>query len=73
MDWNAPTDELYQPFALRSTQCNAARPHGRRPGTMRRLPDVIHEIDARQPVSRIQTLEAVRRRSLTPPGSRRCW
>jgi ABC-type antimicrobial peptide transport system permease subunit len=33
----------------------------------RRIPDVVHEVDARQPVSRIQTLEAVRNRSLAPP------
>ena len=33
----------------------------------RRIPDVVHEVDPRQPVSRIQTLEAVRNRSLAPP------
>ena len=65
----APTDELYQPFA-RSSPLSATllmRAAGDPAPYTRRLPAVIHQIDPRQPVSRIQTLEAVRRRSLAPP------
>jgi predicted permease len=65
----APADELYQPFS-RTGPLSATllvRAAGDPAPFTRRLPDVIHEVDSRQPVSRIQTLEAVRRHSLAPP------
>jgi ABC-type antimicrobial peptide transport system permease subunit len=33
----------------------------------RRMPAIVHEIDPRQPVSRIRTLESIRSHSLAPP------
>ena len=64
-----PTDELYRPFA-QTAPLNATlliRAAADPSAFARRIPEVVHEVDARQPVSRIQTLEAVRNRSLAPP------
>jgi putative ABC transport system permease protein len=64
-----PTDELYRAFAqtapLNATLLIRAAED---PSVFaRRIPEVVHGVDPRQPVSRIQTLEAVRNRSLAPP------
>ena len=64
-----PTDEIYRAFA-QTAPLNATllvRAASDPSVFARRIPDVVHEVDARQPVSRIQTLEAVRSRSLAPP------
>jgi predicted permease len=64
-----PTDELYQPFA-RTGPLNAtllARTAGDPATFSRRIPALVHEVDPRQPVSQIQTLEAIRNHSLAPP------
>ncbi|HMJ87505.1 MAG TPA: FtsX-like permease family protein, partial [Vicinamibacterales bacterium] len=64
-----PTDEIYRAFA-QTAPLNATlliRAASDPSAFARRIPDVVHEVDARQPVSRIQTLEAVRSRSLAPP------
>ena len=65
----APTDELYQPFA-RTGPLGAtilARTAGDPATFSRRIPALVHEVDPRQPVSQIQTLEAIRSHSLAPP------
>jgi predicted permease len=64
-----PTDEIYRAFAqtgpLNATVFVRTAAD---PGSFaRRVPAVVHEVDARQPVSRIRTLEAIRSRSLAPP------
>jgi putative ABC transport system permease protein len=64
-----PTDELYQPF-VRTGPLNAtllARTAGDPAAFSRRIPELVHEVDPRQPVSQIQTLEAIRNHSLAPP------
>ena len=64
-----PTDELYQPF-VRTGPLNAtllARTAGDPATFSRRIPELVHEVDPRQPVSQIQTLEAIRNHSLAPP------
>jgi predicted permease len=65
----APTDELYLAFAqggpLNATLFvrTAADPS---PFALR-IPAIVRDVDARQPVSRIRTLDAVRSHSLAPP------
>ena len=64
-----PTDEIYRAFAqtsplgatllLRTTADPAS--------FGRRVAGLVHEVDARQPVSQIRTLEAIRSHSLAPP------
>ena len=64
-----PTDELYRAFA-QTAPLNATlliRAAADPSVFARRIPAVVHDVDPRQPVSRIQTLEAVRNRSLAPP------
>ena len=64
-----PTDEVYRAFA--QTQPLNATLFVRTaadPGAFaRRMPAIVHEIDPRQPVSRIRTLESIRSHSLAPP------
>jgi putative ABC transport system permease protein len=63
-----PTDELYRAFA-QTGPLNATlfvRTAADPAPFARRIPTVVHEVDARQPVSRIRTLEAVRSHSLAP-------
>jgi putative ABC transport system permease protein len=64
-----PTDELYQPFA-RTGPLSATllvRTAGDPNAFAQGIPAIVREVDPRQPVSRIQTLEAIRNRSLAPP------
>ena len=64
-----PTDEVYRAVAQTSPLGatlfvrTAADPAA----FARRMPELVHEVDARQPVSRIRTLEAIRSHSLAPP------
>jgi putative ABC transport system permease protein len=64
-----PTDELYR--ALAQTGPLSASLLVRTaadPGSFaRRMPAAVHEVDPRQPVSQIRTLESIRRHSLAPP------
>jgi ABC-type antimicrobial peptide transport system permease subunit len=64
-----PADEVYRPFAqggfLAATLL--VRTTGDTAPFARRLPDVIHSVDPRQPVSRILTLDAIKRHWLAPP------
>ena len=65
----SPTDELYQPFA-RTGPLSATllvRTAGDPDAFAQRIPAIVRDVDPRQPVSRIQTLEAIRSRSLAPP------
>jgi putative ABC transport system permease protein len=64
-----PTEELYLPISQRPP-LNATllvRTAADPAPFTRRIPTVVHDIDARQPVSQIRTLEAIRNRSLAPP------
>jgi ABC-type antimicrobial peptide transport system permease subunit len=64
-----PTDEVYRAFA-QTSPLNATLMvrTAADPGSFsRRMPAIVHEVDARQPVSRIRTLEAIRSHSLAPP------
>jgi putative ABC transport system permease protein len=63
------TDELYLAFA-QAAPLNATlfvRTAGDPTPFARRIPSVVRAIDPRQPISRIRTLEAIRRHSLAPP------
>jgi len=63
------SDELYQPFA-RTGALSATLLVGtpRDPEEFaQRIPAVVRQIDPRQAVSRVQTLQAIRGRSLEPP------
>jgi putative ABC transport system permease protein len=65
----APTDELYLPFA-QTGPLNATvfvRTAADPAPFAKRIPAIVRQVDARQPVSRIRTLEAVRSHSLAPP------
>jgi putative ABC transport system permease protein len=64
----APADELYRAFAQTGplTASLFVRTAADPAPFARRIPQVVREVDARQPVSLIRTLEAVRRRSLAP-------
>jgi predicted permease len=64
-----PTDELYRAFAQTGPLSASllVRTAGDPESFARRIPALVHEVDARQPVSQIRTLEAIRRRSLAPP------
>ena len=64
-----PSDELYQPFARTGTLSATllVRTAGDPTAYADRIPAIVREVDPRQPVSRIQTLEAIRSRSLAPP------
>ncbi len=64
-----PTDELYRAFAQTGV-LNASllvRTAGDPGAFARRIPVAVHEVDPRQPVSQIRTLEAIRSHSLAPP------
>jgi predicted permease len=64
-----PTPEVYRAFA-QTSPLNATLfvRTAANPGSFaRRVPELVHEVDARQPVSRIRTLEAIRSHSLAPP------
>jgi ABC-type antimicrobial peptide transport system permease subunit len=65
----APIDEVYRAFAQTSPlSATLLVRTSADPGSFaRRVPALVHEVDARQPVSRIRTLEAIRSRSLAPP------
>jgi putative ABC transport system permease protein len=66
---SSPSDELYQPFA-RSGPLSATllvRTASSPVAFARRIAELVMEVDPRQPVSRIQTLEAIRNHSLAPP------
>jgi putative ABC transport system permease protein len=64
-----PADEIYRAFAQTSPGGatlfvrTAADPAS----FARRMPELVHAIDSRQPVSQIRTLEAIRSHSLAPP------
>jgi putative ABC transport system permease protein len=66
-----PIDEVYRAFAQTSPgPLNATllvRTAADPVSFGRRLPALVHEVDARQPVSQIRTLEAIRSHSLAPP------
>jgi predicted permease len=66
---SAPADELYQPFARTGPLSGTLllRTAGDPNAFAQRIPAIVREVDPRQPVSRIQTLEAIRSRSLAPP------
>jgi ABC-type antimicrobial peptide transport system permease subunit len=64
-----PTDELYRSFA-QTGPLNASLlvRTAADPGPFaRRISAVVHEVDPRQPVSQIRTLESIRNTSLAPP------
>ena len=64
-----PTDELYRAFA-QTAPLNASLlvRTAADPGSfVRRIPAAVHEVDPRQPVSQIRTLESIRSHSLAPP------
>ncbi len=64
-----PTDEVYRAFA-QTQPLNATlfvRTAADAGAFARRMPAIVHEIDPRQPVSRIRTLESIRSHSLAPP------
>jgi predicted permease len=64
-----PTDVLYRAFA-QTGPLNASLlvRTAADPGSFARLiPAAVHEVDPRQPVSQIRTLEAIRSHSLAPP------
>jgi predicted permease len=64
-----PTDEIYRAFA-QTSPLNATllvRTAADPASFGRRVPALVHEVDARQPVSQIRTLEAIRSHSLAPP------
>jgi predicted permease len=64
-----PTDVLYRAFA-QTGPLNASLlvRTAADPGSFARLiPVAVHEVDPRQPVSQIRTLEAIRSHSLAPP------
>ena len=66
---SSPSDELYQPFA-RTGALSATllvRTASNPDASSRRLAASVHYVDPRQPVSSIQTLEAIRHHSLSPP------
>jgi len=63
------SDELYQPFARTgalSATLLVGTPHDPEEFAQR-IPAVVRQIDPRQAVSRVQTLQAIRGRSLEPP------
>jgi predicted permease len=65
----APIDEVYRAFA-QTSPLNATllvRTAVDPESFARRVPALVHEVDARQPVSRIRTLESIRSHSLAPP------
>jgi predicted permease len=64
-----PADEVYRAFA-QTQPLNATlfvRTAADAGAFARRMPAIVHEIDPRQPVSRIRTLESIRSHSLAPP------
>ena len=64
-----PTDELYRAFA-QTAPLNASllvRTTADPGSFARRMPIAVHDVDPRQPVSQIRTLESIRSRSLAPP------
>ena len=64
-----PTDEIYRAFA-QTSPLNATllvRTAADPASFGRRVPALVHDVDARQPVSQIRTLEAIRSHSLAPP------
>ena len=64
-----PTDELYRSFA-QTGPLNASLlvRTAADPGSFaRRIPAAVHDVDPRQPVSQIRTLESIRSHSLAPP------
>ncbi|MCU1382694.1 MAG: transporter, permease protein [Acidobacteria bacterium] len=64
-----PTDELYRAFA-QTGPLNASLlvRTASDPGSFaRRIPIAVHDVDSRQPVSQIRTLDAIRSHSLAPP------
>ncbi len=64
-----PIDEVYRAFA-QTQPLNATlfvRTAADAGAFARRMPAIVHEIDPRQPVSRIRTLESIRSHSLAPP------
>jgi putative ABC transport system permease protein len=63
------TDELYRAFA-QTAPLNASLlvRTAADPGSFaRRIPAAVHDVDPRQPVSQIRTLESIRSHSLAPP------
>jgi predicted permease len=64
-----PTDELYRSFAQTAPlSASLLVRTAADPGSFaRRIPAVVHDVDSRQPVSQIRTLEAIRSHSLAPP------
>jgi predicted permease len=63
------TDELYRSFA-QTAPLNASllvRTNADPGAFARRIPAVVHDVDPRQPVSQIRTLESIRSHSLAPP------
>jgi ABC-type antimicrobial peptide transport system permease subunit len=64
-----PIDEVYRSFA-QTSPLNATLliRTAADPGSFaRRVPALVHDVDARQPVSRIRTLESIRSHALAPP------
>jgi len=64
-----PTDEIYRAFAATNGPTNASLlvRTAADPGSFaRRIPVAVHDVDPRQPVSRIRTLESIRSTSLAP-------
>jgi len=64
-----PTDELYRSLAQTGPlSASLLVRTAADPGSFsRRMPALVHDVDVRQPVSQIRTLEAIRSRSLAPP------
>jgi predicted permease len=64
-----PTDELYRAFAQTGPLgASLLVRTAADPGSFaRRIPAAVHEVDPRQPVSQIRTLESIRSHSLAPP------
>ena len=65
----SPTDRLYLAFAQTSPLAATlfARTSGDTTPFTDRVADLVHTVDARQPVSRVRTLDSIRSRSLAPP------
>ena len=64
-----PTDEVYRAFMQTSLLgATLLVRTAADPGSFaRRMPELVHAVDSRQPVSQIRTLEAIRSHSLAPP------
>jgi predicted permease len=64
-----PTDEIYRAFAQTSPlgATLLLRTTAEPSSFGRRVSGLVHEVDVRQPVSQIRTLEAIRSHSLAPP------